>query len=128
MDCLTPSFPSRFSSRFVPAPLIGGAGIAGKSGAPVSGSFGNRGKAESLDLGEGIAALESENEALRTTVRKLSRLADSALRRLAPEERADVLRELHGTEARVGEHGSQAQSQRGGGIQSLEPVRLETAR
>lgn len=32
-------FPSR-SSR----PLIGGAGIAGKSGSPVSGCFGNRGK------------------------------------------------------------------------------------
>lgn len=32
-------FPSR-SSR----PLIGGAGIAGKSGCPVSGCFGNRGK------------------------------------------------------------------------------------
>ena len=40
MDCLTSPF-SR--SRFFPA-LIGGAGIAGNPGLPVSGRFGNRGK------------------------------------------------------------------------------------
>lgn len=94
MDCLTAPSRSRFSSRFVPAPLKGGAGIAGKSGIPVSGRFGNRGKDEPLGLGEGIDALESENEALRATVDKLSRLADAALRRLAPEERAAAFREV----------------------------------
>ncbi len=43
MVCLS-LFAFPFSrSRFIPA-LIGGAGIAGKSGIPVSGHFGNRGK------------------------------------------------------------------------------------
>lgn len=40
MDSLVFPFLFPFRSR----PLKGGAGIAGKSGSPVSGSFGNRGK------------------------------------------------------------------------------------
>ena len=93
MDCLTPRFPSRFPAPVSSRSYIAAAGIAGKSGVPVSGGFGNRGKDEPLNLGGGIDALEMENEALRATVDKLSRLADAALRRLAPEERAAAFRE-----------------------------------
>ncbi len=44
MVCLRFS-PFPFFFPFRSRPLIGGAGIAGKSGSPVSGYFGNRGKA-----------------------------------------------------------------------------------
>lgn len=85
-----PGFPRRSP------PCKQGAGNFGESEsrkAPFRETSGNFGKAEPLDLGEGIAALAQENEALRATALKLSRLADAALRRLAPEERAAAFRE-----------------------------------
>ena len=54
MDCLTISLPLFSRSRF-PFPLIEGAGIAGITGLPVSGRFGNRGKMTEIVDSTGFA-------------------------------------------------------------------------
>jgi hypothetical protein len=77
-------FPARFP---FPVPLIGGAGKTGKETAPEIPENGKNGK-NGKDS-ERIAALGS-------SLAKVSRLADAALRRLSPADRAAAFAECRG--------------------------------